>query len=358
MGKNSLNVQLYGYTRNNLGDDMFIRLLVSSYPNVNFSINIKNEKHTKPFEGLENLKINICDNVLDVKALNNIDACVYIAGSIFMERGNALKHLKDLSVFIEQCKQKGIPYYFISSNYGPHETQEYFDISKRVFTNCQNICFRDKYSYNLFSNIPNVSYAPDYLFSYNYDNYIGNTEKDTVGISIIDMDIRPHLAKYEKSYIGYIKSLVQKYIDEGKKVFLISFCEHEGDEKGIDKIIDSLQENYASKVERLLYKGNIDVFLKEYSKIEYMFCTRFHSMVISSMLKQKTYCLSYSTKIDNVISDLNLYKDFLKIENLDNEKCVNLSAFTILSNEKREQYSKEAKKQTEAFDKFASLQIC
>lgn len=352
MSKNSLNVQLYGYTRNNLGDDMFIRFLISSYPNVNFSINIKNEKHIKPFEGLENLKINIYDNVLDVNTLNNIDACVYIAGSIFMERGNALKHLKDLSIFIETCKQKGIPYYFISSNYGPHETQEYFDISKRVFTNCQNICFRDTYSYNLFSNIENVSYAPDYLFSYNYDNYIGNTEKDTVGISIIDMDIRPHLAKYEKSYLGYIKELVQKYIDEEKKVFLISFCEHEGDEKGIDKIIDSLQENYASKVERLLYKGNIDVFLKEYSKIEYMLCTRFHSMIISNMLSQKTYCLSYSSKIDNVILDLNLYNNFLKIDDLDSAKSIDFDKFTVLSKEKRQLYSIQAKRQVESFNKF------
>ena len=90
----NLNVQLYGYTRNNLGDDMFIRFLVSSYPNVSFNINIKHKEHTKPFEGLKNLKINICENVLDVSALKNIDACVYIAGSIFMEKGNALKHLK------------------------------------------------------------------------------------------------------------------------------------------------------------------------------------------------------------------------------------------------------------------------
>lgn len=348
----NLNVQLYGYTRNNLGDDMFIRFLVSSYPNVNFYINIKHEKHIKPFEGLENLTINICENVLDVNALKNIDACVYIAGSIFMEKGNALKHLKELSIFIEKCKQNGIPYYFISSNYGPYETEEYFNISKNIFLNCADICFRDTYSYNLFSSIDTVRLAPDYLFSYNYDSYIGNVKKDTVGITVIDVSVRKNLVKYEKSYIQYVKLLVEKYISEGKRVILISFCEQEGDEKAIEKIIDNMQERYASKVEKLLYKGNIDLFLKEYSKIEYMLCTRFHSMVISTMLNQKTYCLSYSTKLDNVISDLELYNDFLKIDCLDNEKSVNLDKFTVLSEKKQKLYSSDAKKQVYMFKKF------
>lgn len=350
----NLNVQLYGYTRNNLGDDMFIRFLVSSYPNVSFNINIKHKEHTKPFEGLKNLKINICENVLDVSALKNIDACVYIAGSIFMEKGNALKHLKELSIFIEQCKQKGIPYYFISSNYGPYETEEYVNISKNVFLNCADICFRDTYSYNLFCNIDTVRFAPDYLFSYNYDNYIGNIEKDTVGITVIDTSVRANLVKYEAKYIRYIKLLVEKYISEGKKVSLISFCEQEGDEKAIEKIVDSMQESYANKVEKVLYKGDIDLFLKEYSKIEYMLCTRFHSMVISSMLSQKTYCLSYSTKLDRVISDLELYNEFARVENLDNVECVDLYKFTVLSKEKRKLYSNDAKKQVYMFNKFVN----
>ena len=41
------------------------------------------------------------------------------------------------------------------------------NFQEKIFKICTDICFRDKYSYNLFKDIENVRYAPDYAFSYN-----------------------------------------------------------------------------------------------------------------------------------------------------------------------------------------------
>ena len=47
-----------------------------------------------------------------------------------------------------------------------------------------------------------------------------------------------------------------------------------------------------------------------------MVCTRFHSMILSIILKQKIYNLYYGTKTENVIKDYNLFKKFDDIKNI------------------------------------------
>lgn len=345
-------VQIYGYTRNNVGDDLFIYFFLKAFPNVDFYININNEQYAIPFLDITNVNISNKNNVLDVEKLNNIDACVYIAGSIFMEKGNALEHQKELLAFITQCKQHNIPYYFISSNYGPFVTEEYFNISKCVFENCKDICFRDKYSYDLFSQIKSVRYAPDYLFSIDFSKYAKECVKNTIGISVIDMDIRPHLKQYEHTYLELLANNIKQYIEIGLEVSLISFCEHEGDKKGIAKILENLPNEYCQKVKVLEYTGNISMFLEQYSKFEYVLCTRFHSMVLSTVLGQKSYCLSYSDKLDNVIDDLTIYSDFSRIEKIIPSEKISLDRFSTICKSEIEEIKILAKEQIKEFERY------
>ena len=50
---------------------------------------------------------------------------------------------------------------------------------------------------------------------------------------------------------------------------MISFCEFEQDEKAIDTILSMVPKKYLNNVEILQYKGNIEEFIKKYSRKDY-----------------------------------------------------------------------------------------
>ena len=75
--------------------------------------------------------------------------------------------------------------------------------------------------------------------------------------------------------------------------------------------------------------GKIDEFIETYSKMEYMICTRFHSMVLSCIARQKIYIISYSDKIDNVINDLKLDLPILNLKNINDNIQISKQDFGV-----------------------------
>lgn len=332
-----MNIYLIAYTKQNLGDDLFTSMLISKYPNVNFDINIEKTCYGDSFKKYSNVNIINKKRNLEEIEITKYDAIVYIGGSIFMEQKNGLYKLREINKFIKEAKKKNIPFFYINCNFGPYTTNEYLELARDTFSYCEDVCFRDKYSYDLFKDIKNVRYIPDLVLSYELNNL--PKKENTVGISVIDLSIREELKELENEYIQTLKNNIEDYQRSGKIVYLFSFCEYEGDENTIKKI-----ENYIIDKEKLKivkYIGNIEEFLNIYSQMEYMICARFHSMIISANLKQKVMVLSYSDKITNVIKDLEFP---YTIKNF-NDKILALGDFKIaetnnLKNESEKQLSK------------------
>lgn len=161
-------ILVFAYLRNNLGDDLFVYELLSRYPNDMFYINVKSKSFAKPFENCNNAIIEeVNDETFNYININKYDGFVYIGGSIFMEGGKVYNLDEGCCDFMEKCKKLNKPFFYISSNYGPYQTKDYFNLSRKTFKNCTDLCFRDKASYNLFSDIPSIRYAPDVAFGYN-----------------------------------------------------------------------------------------------------------------------------------------------------------------------------------------------
>ena len=230
-------VFLFAYTQTNLGDDLFVEFMLKKYPEVNFEIYIPDLINAKAFNKYKNIKIyQKPDRDLSLVNCEDYDAIAFVSGSIFMENvGKGLYLMQEYEKFIKRCKESKIPFYYISSNFGPYSTKEFFDSAKNAFESCKNICFRDKYSYDLFKEISTVSYAPDLIFL--YENLERKVKKDTVGITLIDLSIREDLKEYESKYYFVLKNNILNYIENGKKIYLFSFCNEEGDKKAIDKLL-------------------------------------------------------------------------------------------------------------------------
>ena len=319
-----MNIYLMAYARNNLGDDLFVKKLLLKYPKVNFFIDIEDIKYAESLKNIKNITVNYKKRDLSKIDIEKYNAIVYIGGSIFMENRTGMQKLEELNKFIKNTKNKNVPFFYISSNFGPYTTNEYLKLAKDTFSYCEDVCFRDKYSYNLFKDIDTARYAPDLILSYNMEGK-EEKQKDTVGISVIDLKIRNEIKSFENKYLEMLKNNIEDYQRLGKKVYLFSFCKYEGDEDTINKIVSMVDDK--ENLEIVKYDGNIEKFLEIYSKMEYMLSSRFHSMILSAKLKQKVLVLSYSDKIDNVIEDMKFPFKIKRFNKNLNEESFDLNQF-------------------------------
>lgn len=342
------NIFLMAYVRKNLGDDLFIQMLTSKYKNYNFFMNVDRTTYIDCLQTIPNLTISFVDDMKEAlynSDVSKYDAFVYIGGSIFIEPKNKPLYFNNFDEFIDKCKANGVPFYYISCNFGPYSTQNYFDYSRKIFEACTDICFRDTYSYSLFKDINTVRYAPDFIFNYKAPG--GELIKNSVGISVIDLKIRPNLNIQTDEYLNFLINNISNYLKQNKQVYLYSFCEYEGDESTINALLERFpNENNLHAVQ---YNGDLDAFLALYSKMEYALCTRFHSFVLSSVCKQKIYVVSYSSKIDNVLEDLKLDLPVIHINDAKNA-VLNLVDYKAPNEDNLNKAIKNAEEQTVGFN--------
>ena len=348
-----LKVYIFAYAKNNLGDDIFLKILVEKYPDINFYINIEQEKYMTLLHKYPNVTIIKAKNK-DFDKINpgSYDAVINIGGSIFIENTSAIERIKEFKEFILKCNQIKIPFFYVSSNFGPYQTQQYLDLTKQTLSLATDVCFREKYSYELFKKNPNARWAPDLIFSFDYPKQ--EKEKNTLGISIIHLKNRQ--LKEEQEYYKVIANHIKRYQEKGNKIYLFSFCEYEQDEEGVKEVEKYLEQEEKKKLTVMTYQGDVNSFLESYSKMEKMICTRFHSMILSAMMQQKFYVISYSKKLEHVIEDLSLCEKYSKIEELTEDFLIEEQDFKQLPEEKIEILKRKAQEQLQKFDEWKNLQ--
>ena len=198
-----MRVFLQTYLNNNLGDDLFVHIITNRYKNCNFeTVTLYNS--TSKFGDNFSLKFRntakLVNKIIKILSFNHTnleneymkrcDFTCLIGGSMFIEQDDSLKQ----KYFIGGGKK----YYIIGTNFGPYKTKEYYNRFYKIFEKAEDVCFRDKNSYDLFSNLNPVRIAPDIVFSLQYDLPEIYKEKRVV-ISCIDCLKKVGL-KYKENY--------------------------------------------------------------------------------------------------------------------------------------------------------------
>ena len=324
-----MKIYLFAYTKTNLGDDLFLYILLNRYKSIDFYINIQEkDRNSKFIQSFENLHLVDGEDKYNVN-IEDYDAFIYIGGSIFMENDISIKKLYRLNKLIRDCKNINIPFYYISSNFGPYYTEEYYDLACNTFEFCEDVCFRDRASKKLFEDKKSTRYAPDLVFTLNKKSK--EKIKGSVGISLIDTKNREKLQNSEEQYISFLVKNICYLIEQGKKIYLYSFCEYEGDNNCSNKVLKQLPEEYKNSVIEVIYKGETEEYINLYSKMEYAICTRFHSMILSTIFRQKLMVISYSNKISNVFKELKLGKKCYELKELGKTKTFEINNYKKIS---------------------------
>ncbi|KAB7671739.1 polysaccharide pyruvyl transferase family protein [Bacillus sp. B1-b2] len=244
---------------------------------------------------------------ISLKLLSSIcHAVVHIGGSLFVQGDNWKKQYK-------RTKERYInskPFYLLGANFGPYYTSEYYDSHRKIFSNYTDVCFREKYSYELFEDMNNVRMADDIVFQLQTD------KKELVGQNILISVINPSrksLEGYSQIYYKKISELSIFFVEKGYTVTFMSFCQFEGDDLAIKDIMNLIPIEYKNDIKAHYYKKSIEQSLLLIAQSCFIIATRFHSMILGWVYNIPVFPIVYSNKMTNVMNDMGFNGKFVNV---------------------------------------------
>lgn len=316
----------------NLGDDLFISILLERYPRTEFNLitlpgytAFKNHNNYKcigrPINKLERIFANIvklfskqlytsiysnlCKKFYSRQMKKN-EAYIVIGGSMFKESQNSYTIIEIEKNILRTIINKKS--FIIGANFGPFTNINFYKSYLQLFPLYDDICFRDKYSYNLFKKLNNVRISKDIVFQFKlpYVEIIPNT----IGIVVINFSFHENLNQYKDKYENCIETIIKTTKELGYKITLYGFEKKE--KKYIEGLQSKFSKNIGVDINSIIYSGDINKFLLSYLNQSVVFATRFHSMILSFMKGQKVCPIIYNQKLNNFLDDIGY--DGFKIE--------------------------------------------
>ena len=330
-----MKVFVSAYLRKNFGDDLFVYILAKRYPEVkfyalstmNYGLNLENFKticiknkiqQAINFTIFKKEKRNNFANFL----MSKFDFSILIGGSMFIENNNTYYPLHFGG---------GKDYFVMGCNFGPYETNYYYNKYKEFFKRAKDVSFRDSVSYNLFSDLSNVRYNPDIVFSLGSDLENNEIDNKIALISIIDCS-NHKFSNVREDYENKILEIIYRLIDLGFNIVLFSFCKAEGDDLAIDRVIKRINPEKIKYVKKYQYDGNIEKSIMLIKKSSLVIGTRFHSIILALTFNKPVVPISYSIKTDNMLADLKFKNTIIDINNIKHfdVKSINEDSFNYI----------------------------
>lgn len=349
-------IYLDAYLFENLGDDLFVKMISDRYPNCKFYCETRHRykipinKNVKIYSGFHIGIINKFfekffkkEKIVGKIIKEKCDYMVSIGGSIFMEPSKIKKAYKQFCLYDSDKKT-----YILGANFGPYRSKEYKNLVDRIISKCEDVCFRDKYSFEEFTNNhDNVRYCPDIVFGLDSTKYKINTENTAV-ISIIDC-AKKISKNIKEKYENYIIEIIKKLVELDIKPILYSFCKTQGDEQVINSIINKCNKEGIKNISKYFYRGNIDEAIEIIAKSKIVIGTRFHAIILGILFKKEVVPIAYSDKTINVLKDLKFNGEIIDLKKSEYPLVENL--FDNIKKIKVQEISKNATQQFEALDK-------
>ncbi|ALS76421.1 hypothetical protein AUC31_14970 [Planococcus rifietoensis] len=349
-------IMLSAYVNNNLGDDLFLKILCERFPYIKFIIFTPQKTvFLKSFNNLHASTIGYYIDEISYKIFRRLFATkilsffvnshVHIGGSLFIENDKWKRKFHKYSLKVNSFSNN----FLLGCNFGPFKKDEYLNSYKELFKVFNDISFRDTKSLKLFHDIDNARVSPDIVLS--YSNNYEKTPK-SIGISIINLSDRKELLEKEEIYLNNLKEIIINYASKGYTIKLFSFCEEEGDLTAANNLLNRV--SYLSdEVEIVNYSGDIDYFLKEFNSMEIVVASRFHAMILGLVQSSSVIPIAYSEKMINTLDDLKYEGTVKSIKSLfenDYEEIIfSLEKENNLIDMTR--YSQEAKQHFKILDK-------
>lgn len=339
-------ILLQFYSCYNLGDDLFVKIFAESFSDCRILLlvnpkcipkNLGNNVRIHPYsfaalflqkamDIAEKHRFTRCTGFLSciqTRCLgwltSQYDAFVRIGGSIFMQHTPECSEIEFASDaepdFTFQDRDSGSGNAFvIGANLGPVYTGDYWQKIREEFQQYRHICLRDYASYCQMRELPNVGYAPDVLFL----QPMPNTEPRGENVVISVMDIQQYTADTDiiRSYYDLMDQSMDRFIQSGIPVTLVSFCQWQGDERAIETLLE--RSSNRERISVCRYRGEPTDILKVLAEASYIIGSRFHSIILGISFGKPVFPIVYSCKTAHYLSDLSFSGRFAELKDLPN----------------------------------------
>lgn len=295
-----MKVMLFAYLDNNIGDDLMLKLLSEKFPSHEFYVYTTNSVVLNTFAQFKNFTPRCpSQRKADVDV---VDAVLAIGGSIFNDlnslRGKVARLRKIL--FIAKASRKGKLIATVGCNLGPYKDKLGWYLTVAELRLNSLITVRDQSSFDLLStrSFANVHLADDIVYGLHVP--VGVEPRNGLGVSAFRST---HAG--ENNYQNYqaLAAIIDGYVEKtNKPVKLFAFdSEHENDVSAASHILN-LVENKAH-VELVPYLGDVAGFVEKFNQCERHVAIRFHSAILSDLMKIPFYPISYSNKMDAFVGE-------------------------------------------------------
>lgn len=311
-----MRVLLRAYTQLNLGDDLFLHILSRRYPQVEFVLAretggmygkfLKTHTNISDFPGYGMLYRLMRragrTPYIDKRLYLGIDAAVYIGGSIFMENESDRFYENMLLAEVDYCAEKKIPYYILSCNFGPYQTDGYVRRMRACFEKCADVCFRDTASHAMFAR--KSRFAADAVFSTDIEK--PPVRENVLGVSIISYKNRAY--GDENAYMAQTERLVREHLVCGGAVELFCFCTSEGDFDAAGRLAARFDGEERKRISIIEYDGDVEAFVGRFISCGRIYAARFHAIMLALIYRVPLICHIYSEKTANVLRDMGIFE--------------------------------------------------
>lgn len=287
---------VFGYFDLNFGDDWLIHEFAREYNKKEVILVVSDEKLFVPFE-----KNSLFKSVRYVGKMNALWCCNevnIVGGSMFQEGGNWFLHYSKIFCLLAISRALGKKNHIVGCNLNAIDNKKLKFIFWLIFKQVNYFRVRDltsakilAYEYGISSNKIELKHdladKPKHLTNLKKEN--------SCAISIIN-----NKSINKDKYFEWLSTNIIDLQEKGVSVFKFYAFDtgSESDETIIDeffKIHETLFEQ--SVFSKHIYKGSVDLFIKEWSESKYALCTRFHSYILARNCSQKFKVYCYSDKI-------------------------------------------------------------
>lgn len=304
-----MKVLLDAYYDHNFGDDLFISIVTSRYPQHQFfsfidgcSLSVQEWTYTIP-------NLTVLPKCSVIQHAGFFDAYVLIGGDVIPDGGDYTGSYERRKGFMRAVKNTGGYVTMLGfSLYDYYGQKTYTDICEMVNL-ADDIVPRDAFSYEYLRTISKetkIRFGIDMAFCMDYDEKSVHTPTGVLGISI-----RKKLNASEKENEAYeynIARIADAYLQThmNGSVHFLSFSYGTSDDSEIaQSIIEKMQHRERIKI--IPYSGQIGAYIKKIDFCDAIIATRFHAVIMALILHKPFVPVPYEVKVNHLLEQIGYF---------------------------------------------------
>ncbi|MFM2606137.1 polysaccharide pyruvyl transferase family protein [Vibrio chagasii] len=285
-----MNSFIIGYFNKNVGDELMLKSLMEKNKDRNYFINGCSEEDLVVYRTWHKSVQKITSKI---KSIFQCQEIIFIGGSLFQDYSDkAYIYYLKLFVFLFISRLMGKKIHILSSNFGPFKNRLTPVLVKLISKLCTSVIVRDKYSRD-FSLCKNTILSKDIVEELHLEKV--NKENSIIGVSVID-----NKNWDEDRYLINLKCDILKEFNCEDIIRIFAF--HSDDTKLCRRLEQMLKEEYKNLKVEIIEYDNLECFLEKLIEVRYMFCSRFHSLILAINIGVPLSVYIYSNKVSNYLN--------------------------------------------------------